>query len=96
MKILALEVENYPVNWSEIEPALLRSEAKRVYDLQHQDLIRQIHFRADTRSAVIEWEADTVETVSSLIADFPLVKSGLIHFDIFALIPYTGFNRLFG
>ena len=96
MKILAVEVENYPVNWSEMEPALLQSEAKRVYELEQQDLIRQIYFRADTRSAVIEWEAGTVEEVRSLLADFPLVKAGLIHFDLIPLMPYTGFSRLFG
>ena len=96
MKILALEVENYPVNWSEIEPALLRSEAKRVYDLEQQNLIRQIYFRADTKSAVIEWEADTVDEVRGLLADFPLVKAGLIRFDVIPLMPYPGFSRLFG
>ena len=96
MKILALEVENYPVNWSEIEPALLRSEAKRVYELEQQNLIRQIYFRADTKSAVIEWEADSVEEVRGLLADFPLVKAGLIRFDVMPLMPYPGFSRLFG
>jgi len=96
MKILALEVENYPVVWNEVEPALLQAEAKRVYDLEQEDLIRHIYFRADTKSAVIEWEANSVETVTELLAAFPLVKVGLIHFEIIPLIPYTGFNRLFG
>jgi hypothetical protein len=96
MKILALEVENYPVHWNEVEPALLQSEAKRVFDLEQQDLIRHIYFRADTKSAVIEWEADSISTVNKLINDFPLVKAGFIHFEVFPLIPYTGFNRLFG
>lgn len=96
MKILALEVENYPVNWNEVEPALLQSEAKRVFDLEQQDLIRNIYFRADTKSAVIEWEADSIDTVNQFLCDFPLVKAGFIHFDVFPLIPYTGLNRLFG
>lgn len=96
MKILALEVENYPVNWNEVEPVLLQSEAKRVFDLEQQDLIRNIYFRADTKSAVIEWEADSIDTVNQFLSDFPLVKAGFIHFDVFPLIPYTGLNRLFG
>ncbi len=96
MKILALEVENYPVNWAEIEPALLQSEAKRVYELEQRNLIRQIYFRADIKSAVIEWESDTIDEVRALIADFPLVKAGLIHFDLIPLMPYSGFSRLFG
>lgn len=96
VKILALEVENYPVVWNEIEPALLQSEAMRVYELEQQNLIRQIYFRADTQSAVIEWEAESVKEVVVLLADFPLVKAGLIHFDVIPLMPYTGFSRLFG
>lgn len=96
MKILALEVENYPVNWGDIEPSLLQSEAMRVYELEQQNLIRQIYFRADSKSAVIEWEAGTVEEVRGLLADFPLVKAGLIHFDVIPLMPYSGFSRLFG
>jgi hypothetical protein len=95
MKFLALEVENYPVNWNEVEPALLKEEAKRVFDLEQDNLIRNIYFRADTRSAVIEWESNSIETVNELLADFPLVKAELIHFEIIPLIPYTGFNRLF-
>lgn len=96
MKILALEVENYAVNWQEVDPSLLRAEAKHVYDLQQQNLIRQINFRADTKSAVIEWEAGSVEDVIGYLSKFPLVEAGLIHFDVFPLIPYSGFNRLFG
>jgi hypothetical protein len=96
MKFLALEVENYPVNWNEVEPALLQSEAKRVFDLEQQDLIRNIYFRADTKSAVIEWEADNIDTVNQLLKEFPLVKAGLIRFEIIPLIPYPGFKRLFG
>lgn len=96
MKILTLEIENYPVVWNKVEPALLRSEAKRVYELEQEDLIRHMYFRADTKSAVIEWEANSIETVTQLLDDFPLVKAGLIHFEIIPLIPYTGFNRLFG
>jgi hypothetical protein len=96
MKFLALEVENYTVKWNEVEPALLKEEARRVFDLEQEDLIRNIYFRADTRSAVIEWEADSLEIVTALLSEFPLVKSGFIHFEILPLVPYTGFNRLFG
>ncbi|KPL70724.1 hypothetical protein ADM99_14065 [Leptolinea tardivitalis] len=90
-----MEIENYPVQWNDVDPALLKAEARRVFDLQQADRIRQIHFRQDTKSAVIEWECDTEEEVRNLLDTFPLVQAGLIHFEIIPLIPYSGFNRLF-
>ncbi|HEX7555691.1 MAG TPA: hypothetical protein VF338_03625 [Leptolinea sp.] len=95
MKFLAFEVENYPVNWAEVPSDLLSAEARQIYDLQQAGLIRQIHFRADTHSAVIDWESDSIEKIVELTANFPLVEAGLIHFEIIPLIPYSGFSRLF-
>jgi hypothetical protein len=96
MKLLSIEIENQPVNWKEVDPELMKAEARRLFDLQQADTIRQVYFKADTKSAVIEWEADSIETVNQIINDFPLVKAGYIHFDVFPLIPYTGYKRLFG
>ena len=95
MLFLALEVENQPVNWEEISPDVLKAEARRVYDLQQSGLIRQIHFRADTNSAIIEWECDSIQQVKVLTSSLPLVEAGFIHFDIIPLVPYPGFKRLF-
>ena len=96
MKILTIEFEREPVAWKEIDPALLKAEARHIFDLQQAGLIRQIHFTADTKRAVIEWEADTLDEVKTEINSFPLVQAGLIDFEYFPLAPYTGFNRLFG
>jgi hypothetical protein len=95
MKFLALEVENHPVNWTEVSLDLLKAEARQVYDLQQAGFIRQIHFRVDTKSAVIEWECASIEQVKELTLTLPLVEAGFIHFDFIPLIPYTGFKRLF-
>lgn len=95
MKFIALEVENHPVNWAEVPPDLLRAEARQVYGLQQDGFIRQIHFRADTKSAVIEWECDSLDQVKEFMTALPLVEAGYIHFDIIPLIPYPGFKRLF-
>jgi hypothetical protein len=95
MKFLAMEIENHPINWAEVSSVLLKTEAQRVYDLQQDGFIRQIHFRADTKSAVIEWECESLEQVRELTAHLPLVEAGFIHFDIIPLIPYPGLKRLF-
>ncbi len=96
MKFLTLEVEKQTVNWDEVEPGLLKEEARYIYDLQQADFIRQIHFNADTRTAVIEWECMTIDIVREKILSLPLVRAGYINFEIIPLLPYTGFNRLFG
>jgi hypothetical protein len=96
MKILTIEYERVPVDWQEIDSALLKAEARRVFDLQQANLIRQIHFTADKKRAVIEWEAETLEDVKTAINSFPLVQAGLIDFEYYPLVPYSGFNRLFG
>jgi hypothetical protein len=96
MKFLSIEIENQTVNWKEVDPELLKAEARCLFDLQQADCIRQVYFTADTKSAVIEWECDSIDKVCASIETFPLVKAGLIRFKVFPLVPYSGFNRLFG
>jgi hypothetical protein len=95
LKFLALEIENYPVKWNEVESSLMKAEARLLFDLQQTDLIRQIFFREDTKSAVLEWECDSIEKVEELTSTFPLVEAGMIHFEVIKLIPYPGYKRLF-
>lgn len=95
MQFLALEIEDFPINWKEVDSVLMEKEARRLYELQQDDLVRQVYFRADTKSAIILWECDSIERVIELSSSFPLVEAGLIHFDVIPLIPYMGFNRLF-
>ncbi|MFZ5820574.1 MAG: hypothetical protein ACOYYJ_11815 [Chloroflexota bacterium] len=41
-------------------------------------------------------ECADVEEAKRLLATLPLVQAGLIAFEIIPLIPYPGFERLFG
>lgn len=94
MRILALEMElenEIPDNFDQI----LKEEAKVVWDLQKNGVIRQINFRPDFDTAVIEMECASLEEAEQVLNTLPLVKSGLIAFDYFELVPYTGFERLF-
>lgn len=95
MRFLTLEVEKQIVKWDEVEPGLLKEEARCIYDLQQADIIRQIHFNADSRTAVIEWECTTVDMIREKILSLPLVRAGYIEFEIIPIQPYTGYNRLF-
>lgn len=92
MKILAIEKETEGVSWKN-QDVLLRSEAQYVYKLYLSEYIREIYF-TQNRSAVLILEANGINEAAELLGSLPLVKSGMITFEIFELKPYTGFDRL--
>lgn len=73
----------------------LKEEASRVWELYQAGLIRELYFRQDQPSAVLVLECPDVKEARELLNTLPLVKEGLIAFDIIPLIPYPGFSRLF-
>lgn len=95
MLILALEVDVENADSSCETPALLREEAARVWELVQAGVIREIHFRADRSAAVLHMETASLEAAERALATLPLVRSGLIRFDLIPLRAYPGFARLF-
>lgn len=94
MKFIALEIEKANATATDFEPHL-KNEARHVWELQQQGVIREIYFRADQHTAVLILECESLPQVQELLSSFPLVQQELIHFDIIPLIPYSGFSRLF-
>ncbi len=94
MKILAIEHEVEGVKAEEFLPHL-RSEAARVWELYQADIIREIYFDKERHSAVVVLECADTKSAQEALNTLPLVKAGLIKFEISALIPYPGFDRLF-
>ncbi|MBN2472208.1 MAG: superoxide dismutase [Anaerolineae bacterium] len=94
MKILALERE-MPGAPPEKFQELGRAEARRVWDLHQAGVLRELYFRADEPAAVLVLEADSLEDAATILLELPLVKAGLIEFDLIPLRAYTGFARLF-
>jgi muconolactone delta-isomerase len=94
MKILAIEKEIPGVTDEQCEP-FLKTEAARVWELYRSGQLRESYFRADRSQAVLIFECTGGEEVHQLLATLPLVKEGLIDFEIVPLIPYPGFARLF-
>ena len=95
MKILALEKEVSGIADDQFTPPLLKEEAMRAWDLHQTGIIRELYFRQDRNEAVFILECKDVEEARSVLATLPLVKSGLITFEIIPLIPYDGIARLF-
>ncbi len=94
MKILAIEKEIAGTIPEDFHPHL-KAEAQKVWELQQQNIIREIYFRADRSSAVLILECDSVEEAEKILKTLPLVQANLIEFEIIPLQPYPGFERLF-
>ena len=94
MKILALEKERPGASSDDYAPHL-QAEARAVWDLLQAGILREIHFRDDRAQAVIILEADSMQQARAALAQLPLVKAGLIEFEVVGLRPYPGLDRLF-
>jgi hypothetical protein len=94
MKILAIEKETPGVTSEQFKPHL-EAEAARVWQLYQAGIFRELYFRQDQSSAVLVLECADVDDAARVLNSLPLVRHGLITFEIMALIPYPGFARLF-
>jgi muconolactone delta-isomerase len=94
VKILALERELPGVSGEAFRPHL-KAEAARVWELYQAGVLREIYFRQDRHSAVLVLECADVAEAHAALNTLPLVKEGLIAFEVIPLAPYPGFARLF-
>jgi muconolactone delta-isomerase len=94
LKILALGKDMPGVPEAEFPPHL-KAEAMRVWELHQAGVIRELYFRSDEPAAVLVMECADVEEAKQALATLPLVKAGLIEFDLIPLRAYPGFARLF-
>ena len=89
-----MEKEVPGITKEEFKPHL-RAEAAKVWELQQAGVFRELYFRKDWPGAVLILECTDVEEANEVLNTLPLVKEGLIAFDVIPLIPYPGFSRLF-
>jgi hypothetical protein len=94
MKILAHEKESKLVQHENYD-AYLRDEAAKVYELYLSGIIREFYFHQTDHTAVLVLECPDIDEAQKIISQLPLVKGGLITFELIPLVPYTGFSRLF-
>ena len=92
MKLLAIEKETTSINWDE-ESETLINESYQVCHLFQEGIIRDIYF-TEAENAVIILECASKDEAFAILATLPLVKTGLISFEVMELRPYTGFDRI--
>jgi hypothetical protein len=95
MKILAIERELSGATSADFTPELKRAEAARVWELYQAGTFRELYFRQDYPCAVLILECADLAEATAILDTLPLVKAGLITFDLIPLGPYPGFARLF-
>jgi len=94
MKYLALEKELDKGNRQRIE-SLLESEARRVYELYLQGIIRECYFSKEGHNAIIIMECKNKKEAFNTLKTLPLVEENIIEFQLFTLLPYSGLDRFF-
>lgn len=94
MKILAIETEVPGVPDEAFGPHL-RAEATRAWELYRAGVLRELYFRQDRDAAVLVLECADVAEAREVLGTLPLVREGLIAFELVPLVPYPGFSRLF-
>ncbi|HEX9972147.1 MAG TPA: muconolactone Delta-isomerase family protein [bacterium] len=95
MKILAIEKEIIGITKDQLTAELKKAEANRLWELYQSGKIRELYFRADRNEAVLILECIDTSEAKSVLNTLPLMKAGLIDFDIIPLKAYPGFSRLF-
>lgn len=94
MKFLLLEREADNLTAQHFIP-YLDEEARHVWNLVQEGVVRETYFNAEQHTAVLVVECESKEKVELLITAFPMVQAGLIRFEVIPLKPYDGYARLF-
>jgi muconolactone delta-isomerase len=94
MKILAIEKEMPGFTAGDFKPHA-KTEAAKVWELYQAGIFRELYFRQDRPEAVLVLECASVAEANEVLSTLPLVKAGLITFEVIPLGPYPGFARLF-
>ncbi len=94
MKILLIEKSVEGVEDQAILP-YLKEEAIRLWEVYKSGIVRDFYFTKYDHKAVLILECKDEIHAHQIAESLPLVKKGLIKFQIIPLVPYDGFERLF-
>jgi hypothetical protein len=93
MKYLALERE-LDLGQKQSTPSVRESEARRVYELYLQGILREIYFSKEGHNAILILECKDEEEARKTLETLPLVQEKIIEFQLITLLPYTGLDRI--
>ncbi len=94
MKILALDRPLPGATMEKYGPHL-HNEVRRTWAAYKDGVVRDIYFRQDRPGVAIFLECATVSEAQNVLADLPLVKAGLIEFEVVPLGAFANWELLF-
>jgi hypothetical protein len=87
MRILALDRIVPNASLEKMKP-LFRQEAQCAYELYKSGRIRELFFRTDRPGAAMLLECESTADARSLLDALPLVRAGLVEFELIPLGPF--------
>jgi muconolactone delta-isomerase len=95
MKLLALERDPDGALRTAASSEMLRAEAATAWELHQSGFLRELYFRADHHRAVLVLECESLDEARRRLEELPLVREGVVDFEVIPLVAYPGFARLF-
>lgn len=94
MKVIAISRRRDGASVERIH-ALQADEARRVWELYAEGVLREVYFRQDRPGGVLVLECASLDEAQAVLGTLPLVAAGLVTFDVIPLGPYTRWSLLF-
>jgi hypothetical protein len=94
VKILALAHPLKEVNPAEIFP-IIKAETLRAWELIQANILREVYFREGSRLTVLIMECASVDEAKAALDTLPMVKAGVINFELIPLAPFDSLAVLF-
>lgn len=94
MKLFAIDRILPTATEEKIRNVVLK-DAFHTWTLYSKDMIREAYFRKDRPGVVLVLEAPSVDDAKRMLATFPLVKAGVVEFDVIPVGHFLPFGTLF-
>ncbi len=69
----------------------LEAESAYAMKLYAEEKVRELYSRSDGKGAVLVVEAESEAEAEEILGGLPLVKLGMLSFDLYGIKPYRGF-----
>ena len=69
-------------------------EALHIWMLYTKDIVRETYFRKDRPGVILVLEAESVADAKKVLSTFPMVRAGVIDFDIIPVGHFVPFGTL--
>jgi len=93
MKIIAID-KILPTATEDAIRGVVIKEALYIWMLYSKEIVREAYFRKDRPGVVIVLECENVQEAKRILSTFPMVKAGVIDFDIIPVGHFVPFGTL--